>query len=129
MNAIEEILLWVDTANSPAHSVSADTRIHEIVRFLRENYRSTVTIDALARRCALSPSRFAHLFREQTGVSPMRYVERLRVARAQELLLTTNTSIAEVAYQCGYENPLYFSHVFKRSSGRSPRSFRKGSVR
>jgi AraC family transcriptional regulator of arabinose operon len=126
MNAIEEVLLLANTCLAVSRGHAADDRIHEAIDFMRDNYQQSTQVPALAARCALSPSRFAHLFREQTGVSPMRYLEQLRMARAKELLLTTNAAVAEVGYRCGYDNPLYFSHVFRRSVGRSPRSFREG---
>lgn len=126
LNAIEEILLWASTILARSHGSSMDSRIGDAVTYMREHYRRRLTVPDLARRHNLSPSRFAHLFRAQAGASPMAYIERLRVSRAQELLLTSNMSIAEIAYECGYENPLYFSHVFRRSTGRAPRSFRAG---
>lgn len=129
INAIEEVLLWVSAAAAGVQGGATDRRVRDSIVYLRRNYAQVLNVDTLARSCALSVSRFAHLFREQTGVSPMRYVERLRVSRAQELLLTTNRAVADIARACGFDNPQYFSHVFRRNSGRSPRSFRQGSLR
>lgn len=126
LNATEEIILWCHSAASPVGGVTVDPRIDRAVRFMQQHYAEGLGVSALAEQVALSASRFAHLFRQQTGITPMKYLERLRVARAQELLLTTGLSIGEVGYQCGYEEPLYFSHVFRRSVGRSPREFRRG---
>ncbi len=126
LNAIEEVLLWAGSILARAHGTSMDRRIRDAVAFMREHYRRRFTVSGLARRFNMSSSRFAHLFRAQTGASPMAYIERLRISRAQELLLASNMSVGEIAYECGYEDPLYFSHVFRRSTGRSPRRFRAG---
>ncbi|MBD3241222.1 MAG: AraC family transcriptional regulator, partial [Chitinivibrionales bacterium] len=87
LNAIEEILLWASCILASSHGASMDRRIRETIAYVREHYPQRLTVAALARRCALSPSRFAHLFRSQTGSSPIAYIERLRISRAQELLL------------------------------------------
>ena len=129
LNATEEIILWCHSAAGPVGGVAVDPRIDRAAGFIQRHYNESHTVSSLAQQVALSPSRFAHLFRRQTGTTPMKYLERLRIARAQELLLTTGLSISEIGYQCGYDEPLYFSKVFRGSVGRSPRQFRRGTRR
>jgi AraC family transcriptional regulator of arabinose operon len=81
-------------------------------------------MDQLARSCGLSPSRFAHLFREQMGRSPRAYAEDRRMERAVRLLRLTTLPVAEVAAACGFEDPLYFSSRFRRWTKSSPSAFR-----
>jgi AraC family transcriptional regulator of arabinose operon len=82
-------------------------------------------VASLASSVALSPSRFAHLFRQQVGVSPMQYVDLQRLQRAKQLLERTAKSISEIAFEVGYD-PIHFSLRFKQHTGVSPRAYRNG---
>ena len=128
MNALEEVLLWCRHANPAQRGEPADGRVREAVSFLRSRFRERLDVAAVAEHCALSPSRLAHLFTFQTGLSPMRYLERHRIGVAQEMLLSTSRPIAQVAYGVGFEDPLYFSQVFRKQMGVSPREFRRRGV-
>lgn len=126
MNALEEVLLLCAETHGEGRRGALDERVARACAQMRDHYRSISDVAHLAAGSALSASRFAHLFREQTGVSPMRYLERIRISRAQELLVSSSLPVKSVAAECGYADALYFSHVFHRIVGRSPREFRKG---
>ncbi len=102
-----------------------DPRIHHAMSLLQRNPEQELSIEDLARRASLSPSRFAHLFTASCGQSPRAYHETLRLQRAAFLLRSTTLSISEIADTCGYEDPFYFSRRFRRHSGVSPRRFRQ----
>jgi AraC-like DNA-binding protein len=74
-----------------------------------------------------SPSHFSARFRAVTGFSVVEYVKRLRMARARQLLITSELSVAEVATDVGYADPFYFSRQFRAVTGLSPRSYRQRS--
>ena len=84
---------------------------------------SSLRIDALARAAGVSRSHLYRLFRSEYGVSPKAYLRDLRLTLARRLLCEHAMSVAEVAYACGYADPLYFSAEFKREHGISPRDF------
>jgi len=73
----------------------------------------------------LSVSQFSYLFRQHTGISPMNYLAEIRIQRACEYLDTTKQSIQRIAWELGYDDPLYFSRAFKRGTGLSPLQYRK----
>jgi AraC-like DNA-binding protein len=73
----------------------------------------------------LSESHFGRLFRDETGVAPMKFLRDLRIARACELLRRTHLHVAEIAYDVGYSDPAYFSRLFHRQTGTSPRAYRQ----
>ncbi|GAA2749140.1 AraC family transcriptional regulator [Amnibacterium kyonggiense] len=99
-------------------------RIRAVQDHIRSNLTAPHTVGALARRVGLSASHFSAVFRRATGVPVMEYVKRLRSARARELLMTTDLTVAEIAERVGYADAFYFSRQFHAVNGTSPRAFR-----
>jgi len=99
----------------------------EACQFITSNLAGELRIDEVARHVCLSPSRLAHLFREQVGINILRWREDQRVIRAKLLLQTTQESIANIGRVVGYDDQLYFSRVFRKRVGVSPSDFRRRS--
>ena len=78
----------------------------------------------LAEMEHLGVSRYRALFHEIFGVSPMAYITRLRIQQSMTYLQQTDLSIAKIASSVGYEDPLYFSRVFRQMFGFSPKEYR-----
>ncbi len=125
LNALEEILLWCDLANPRRETAGLDSRIRRSLEFICEHFAEPLTVERLAAHGGLSPSRFAHLFRTQTGETPQRYLELQRLNRARQLLEFTQEPVAAIARAVGFENPFYFTLRFKRHGGVSPRAWRQ----
>ena len=106
-------------------SSSQSHRIEEICRAMHRDYRKGRAISDYAEELSLSESRFSHLFKESTGVSPHRYLLDIRISRACELLLETDLSIAQICFEIGIGDQNYFSRVFKKVRGCSPSAYRK----
>ncbi|MGL9773478.1 MAG: arabinose operon transcriptional regulator AraC [Sodalis sp. (in: enterobacteria)] len=104
-----------------------DPRFIEACQFITEHLSGELRIDEVARHVRLSPSRLAHLFRQQVGINILRWREEQRVIRAKLLLQTTQESIATIGRVVGYDDQLYFSRVFRKRLGVSPRDFRRKS--
>jgi AraC family transcriptional regulator of arabinose operon len=79
----------------------------------------------LAASVNLSPSRFAYLFRRDSGTSPARFVRQRRLERARELLETTFLSVKEVMASVGFNDASHFSRDFRREHGLPPRAWRR----
>ncbi len=124
MNALEELLLWCDDLNPRTGLPRLDERIQRALDFIAAHLQTPVTLSRLADLVALSESRFAHLFRDQTGTTPQQFLETRRLDRAATLLLETQLSVKEIARQVGYVNPFYFTQRFTRKEGKSPTRFR-----
>jgi len=123
-NLFERALIELFRTVSNQAGAGLDPRIRRTVDFLAALPRDGFDADSLAQRAGLSPSRFAHLFREQTGLTPQRLLEQNRLRTAKQLLRETPLSIQEVAGEVGYADPFYFSKRFRRAFGLSPRAWR-----
>ncbi|CAK9884928.1 MAG: Arabinose operon regulatory protein [Candidatus Erwinia impunctatus] len=128
MNLLERLLLRAVEEDPRRHLRLGDARIIEACQYLTSHLATEVKIDEVAGHVCLSPSRFAHLFREQMGVNMLRWREDQRVARARLLLQNTSDSIAAVGRAVGYDDQLYFSRVFRKRVGISPSDFRRRTL-
>ena len=79
----------------------------------------------IADAVQLSPSRLSHLFKEQTGVTPARFVELRRIDRAKGLLESSSLSIGAIAAATGFSSQFYFANRFRAATGTSPTSWRR----
>lgn len=91
---------------------------------LRLNYAQSTSVTELAEMEHLSASRFAALFKRHTGLSPQRYLLDTRLRNARTMLMQTDLSVKQIAQAVGYEDALYFSRLFRKRFGESPRAFR-----
>jgi two-component system, response regulator YesN len=83
-----------------------------------------LSLNQVAASVNLSPSHFSVVFSQELGETYRDYLSRLRIEHSKELLRTTNLLCSEVAYQSGYNDPHYFSYIFKKNTGLSPQQFR-----
>ncbi|MFG1606118.1 helix-turn-helix domain-containing protein [Actinoplanes sp. NPDC049265] len=96
-----------------------------VLDYLRDHLGDDVTLDDLAAVSAMSKYHFLRTFQRRLGVTPHRYLTRLRMSRAAELLTGTGQSVQQIAFACGYRSPGQFAAAFKREYGVSPRNFRR----
>jgi AraC family transcriptional regulator of arabinose operon len=96
----------------------------EAIEYLSHNLDRRVPVDELSRAVQLSPSRLAHLFKQETGVSPRRWAELQRLERAKQLLGLTSLPVYQVAHQAGFESQFHFATRFRKLTGRTPSEFR-----
>lgn len=102
-------------------------KVIEQVRFLmRENIETEYSMEELAQQHNVGYSYFRKMFKKYTGVSPAQYHLQLRIIRAKELLVSTDKTISEIAFQLGFQNIYHFSMLFKKKVGVNPSEFRKG---
>jgi AraC family transcriptional regulator of arabinose operon len=101
-----------------------DARIARIIARMEETLASAPRVPDLAALVHLSPSRFAHLFRAETGVPPGRYLHTMRMQRARVLLERTFLSVREVMRLVGFRDPSHFARDFRRYHGIPPSAAR-----
>ena len=125
LSALTERLL-VSVSRSVLAGGERKGALSKSLRFIGANYGTDIKIKALANMEHLSVSRFNFLFKKQTGLSPTKYVIALRMSSAKDLLASTDIPIGQVGIMCGYNDPQFFSKIFKLYVGISPTAFRKG---
>lgn len=90
----------------------------------KNNYVQNMSLNEIASRVGVSRFHLNRSFKERTGYTPRIYLERIRVKKAKELLLTTVFNSTEIGYQTGYQSVSSFYNAFKRNTGFSPSQFR-----
>ncbi len=97
----------------------------EVERYMRANIDQTLKLEDLATLANLSKFHFSTKYRELTGYSPIKHFLHMKIERACELLDTTDMSITAVSAAVGYDDPLYFSRLFTKTTGIPPRLYRE----
>ena len=82
---------------------------------------SKLSLDDISTECTVSSPYFCKIFKEYIGVSPYRYLTRLRLKKAKEMMLHTRMNLSEIAIACGFNDIYSFSKVFKKIEGKSPK--------
>lgn len=95
------------------------------VEYMDREFRRDITLEELSGLSGITLQHFCRVFHSQTGMRPMEYLARRRIAEAKKLLLTTELSISEISGMTGYSTPTYFGVVFRRCEGISPSEYRK----
>lgn len=99
--------------------------VQQAIEYIQAHLNEPLDRDTLARHVVLSPAYFSTLFKRYTGYSPIQYITRLRIDRAKHLLRTTMLPISVIAHEVGFADSFYFSRVFSRETGMSPRNYRR----
>jgi len=123
LNALERALLWLDAANPGPTQL--DDRIHDAVLFVAGHLDRPLSVRVIADAVQLSPSRLSHLFKEQVGIAPARFVEQRRIERAQGLLESSSLPITAIAEATGFSSQFYFANRFRALTGMSPTAWRQ----
>jgi two-component system response regulator YesN len=89
--------------------------IHRIRAIIQEQYAQELSISKIAEDVFLTPNYISLIFKKETGETITDYITKIRINKAKELLHTTDLKVMEISEQVGYENPHYFSTVFKKT--------------
>lgn len=103
-----------------------DSEMEIAMQYFNDHYNAEINIEEYAASRGMSVSWFIRNFKLYTNTTPMQYIVSLRIANAQMLLETTNYNVTEIGNIVGYDNPLYFSRIFRKQKGISPSEYRKG---
>ena len=96
--------------------------------FLQQNYSADVSIEDVAQNVGVSRSYLYRAFQKEFGCSPSVYLTNYRIQRAMQLLRHSSLAVSVIAISVGFDDPLYFSRVFRRATGLSPTEYRTKKV-
>ncbi|EOZ4673050.1 HTH-type transcriptional activator RhaS [Cronobacter sakazakii] len=103
-----------------------DERLNQLIAWLEEHYAEEICWEQLADHHRLSLRTLHRQLKQRTGLTPQRYLNRLRLMKARYLLRHSEESVTDIAYQCGFGDSNHFSTLFRREFSWSPREIRQG---
>lgn len=118
-----------ETLTCARSKLNRDSRpaIEQAIEYIHAHYMEPLTLPKLAARHGMEVKPFAYLFSKYAGMSPISYLIRHRMKRAEHLLLTTAYPVGEIARSVGYSDVHYFSRLFRKHRGCAPTEFRRQS--
>ncbi len=128
----QQVLISIHRQLTKEHKLKneyLDAEMETAIQYFNDNYHTELNIEEYASSRGMSISWFIRNFKQYTKTTPMQYIVSLRIANAQMLLETTSYSITEIGNIVGYDNPLYFSRIFRKQKGVSPSEYRKQRIR
>lgn len=109
-----------ETGRRDTESLMSDEAIH----FMQENIEKKITLEDIAKYLGYSASHFSMMFKKQTGMSPLNYINKLKIKEACYLLKNTDMKINQICHKVGIEDCYYFSRLFSKTMGMSPKEYR-----
>ena len=123
---LKEIVGIMMTAIQDNRHHLTNTQIRRAVDYIETRYADEkMTLQDICRHVAMSTSYFSQIFKQRTGETFIEYLTGIRIAKAKELLVCTNLKFYEIAARVGYADPNYFSILFKKRAGSSPKDYRE----
>ncbi|MEI4769258.1 response regulator [Psychrobacillus sp. FJAT-51614] len=124
---VETLLLLnnMNTVYKAHYDLMEADKIHQIKQFIREHSHEDISLEILAQKVNLSPIYISKMFKEKLGINYIDFLTECRIEKAKTLLNDSELSLKEITYEVGYHEPNYFSKVFKKVSGVSPKQYRK----
>ena len=126
INLLEQALLWAAAVEREAAD-PVDPRVRRAIEYMSGHLAEPVTIEDLCRAAGTSRSQLAAIFAPATGFTPMRYLEKLRLERAMQLLRMTSRTVDSIATEVGFCDAKHFARRFRTLTGLSPTVYRAES--
>lgn len=99
--------------------------VQDSIAYMEEHYNQNISLEEICAKIAISKNYFCYLFKRETGMNLWNYLTMIRLRQGKLLLKQTDYKSYEIALQVGYDNPSYFSKLFKKHEGMTPNEYRK----
>ena len=104
---------------------SESRRVQNIQQYINENYKQDIRLPVLAQMAGMSAVSFSRFFKARTGTSLSDYIIDVRLGHASKMLVETSAPVADICFDCGFNNLSNFNRIFKKKKECSPQEFRK----
>lgn len=133
-SVFEDICMWVvkvldtflDTVYE-SRNIKNSKLLSDALSYIREHYNGSLSLESVSQKVFISPFYLSHLFKEELGITFLEYITKIRIKEAKILLKDPKLSIVAISSEVGYDDPSYFSKVFKKNTGISPNQYRKNN--
>jgi AraC-like DNA-binding protein len=125
LDSIDSLFKLAPAPPPQAHGGLSTGAMRRVREYVEVHLNESIDLGALARVAGLSMHHFARQFKQSSGVTPHYYVTQKRVGRAQEMLVQTDLSLAEIAYAAGFSDQSHLARHFRYMLGTTPREFRQ----
>lgn len=128
-NGYMMVLMALIMKNALSKGLYSDSPLNEslesVISYMHLHFSAPIDLEKYAEMCYMSRSRFIHVFKSYTGVSPYHFQLKIRIERAIEMLTNTSVPITECAEAVGFSDTSYFCRIFKKITGKTPSSYRE----
>ncbi len=124
-STIEELRGEKDAIRLP--DAKGNHTVEKAICFMKENFRRPIGLQEVAESVRISENHLSAIFKENTGINFLGYLNALRMNEAIKLLSTSNLNVQEIAESTGFPTPGYFTKLFKKYTGKTPTQYRDGS--
>ena len=104
--------------------INKDTRILKVLHYIYKNIDTKISIKELSSLCYMSDDHFIRLFKKELKTTPINYINKKKIEKAQLMLLIKNIAIKDIAYSLSFENVSYFNRIFKQNIGKTPNEYK-----
>lgn len=113
------------TEGRRGHSSNEDTILSHASEYVRQNFTNHISMEELSQFCHCSESHLSHIFKRRIHVNVNTYINKVRIEASKAFLVETDTSIGDIAFSVGFNDPNYYSRVFTQLVSISPREYRR----
>jgi signal transduction histidine kinase/DNA-binding LacI/PurR family transcriptional regulator/CheY-like chemotaxis protein len=124
--SVEETAVHIGNALERKRKLSHDAQrlVRQAMAYIHEHFAEQISRREIAQRICIAEDYLSFCFRQELGITPIKYLHRFRISQAKHLLKTSQKSITEIAFAVGFADSGYFSRIFHRETGISPENFR-----
>ena len=126
--SLDETVAHISQALERKHKLSGEAQrlVRKAMAYIHEHYAKSISRHEIAQFVSIAEDHLTFCFRQELGTTPIEYLQRYRVNQAKRLLKESERSITEIALEVGFSDSSYFSRIFRRITGMSPETFRRG---
>jgi len=114
---------------TPTNDSFKKDRLSDVYQYVKENYKKEISLDEVAQIANLTPTSFCRMFKSKTKKNFIEYLNEIRISNACKLLIETDMSVSEIAYECGYKTVSNFNKLFKKNTANTPKEYQNKIAR